>query len=391
MKYANNIRPSTIATQIQEDETLSHLLGVLKTNNLSEALVFSKKKFKGVFSHFLPITSRQNAESAKIKKYVVPAAIVQANEDLIKIGSYFIDNNLRALPLYLEDSFKKIIDVYGLIELLKDEPELNIENNEVIDELDGVNEDITLGEAIHKIHHDKVKELITKNSEGILTGFISSIELLENYTLQHTSERQHGEIPNEPNKTHQTELKNLKNIPIEKFINPTIPKIKNNIFLSEIAESFSKTKNPFLIVEDSMNNVVGVIKVEKFLKHALETFTKKVENIFFQGLNELDIDDELIKNIHEITARYADKLQHYFNNIFDMKIHLKEYQKEGDKSQFQVFSKLTYPGAVISSEAEDWELITAVRKSLEKLESQLKSKYKDKNITHPEHDYDISR
>jgi CBS domain-containing protein/ribosome-associated translation inhibitor RaiA len=388
MMTARDLPDSSIAFRTQGDRTVASLLGEMKTKDLSEALVFSGNRFRGVLSYFFLLTSRQSAQKAKVEHFIVPSSSVRADDDLIKVANNFLDSNSHAIIVYDGDVVKKVVDVYDLIGLLKDDEKLIKDINQVVDDVFTIEEDVTLGEALHVMHSGKYKEIFVKDENDEFTGTLSGMDILKTYTLYHTTERQHGEIPDTPANTHQTEIIDLKELSIKNFMKRSLPKIRVDAQLSGVAEAFSKNKRSILLVEDSFNDVVGQISVEHFLRHILSLYFEGVENIFFQGLDNFD--DDVVENIHEITRGYAERLQHHFNNIFDMKVHIKQFHKEGSKSRYEVFARLTYPGATISSVSDDWEIITALRKSLEKLENQLIHKYKDNYSFHHEYDYDVA-
>ncbi|MFP4403368.1 MAG: CBS domain-containing protein [Candidatus Woesearchaeota archaeon] len=374
MINAKDMKESLIVICTKKEEIVSKVIGRLKKNNASEVYI---EELQGNLSHFLLLNSRPSANKTKIKQFIIPVSKVNLDDNLIVITQKFIDSNSIILPVFDKDNLIKFVDVYELFNLLKDNPKLKLKINDIVDRLVTIKQSATLGEVIHFMNINKVREVYVEN-KGEIIGTISTINLLKNFILKHITERQHGEVPNTPIKTHQTELKDIKKLSIENFIEPNINKIKKDAKFNEVLKLFSKTKSYNLLVKNSSNKNIGIINLKQTLKSIIEIFKIKQSNIFYKGLKELNLDETMTKNIQNTVENYAEKLQYYFKNIFKINIHIKEHQKEGNKSRFQVFSKLSYPGAIITSEDDDWEIMIAIRKSFEKLKNQLESKYKNK-------------
>lgn len=391
MKKAAELETSKITIKAQSDEPVSKLIGNMKKNDAEEALIFKDKSFKGVFSHFLMLRSRIDSSRSMAEKFTIPAARLAKDTGFFGVINQMLDTSIRALPVMENHDVEKVIDAYSVLdEAKKVEKAKDISVHEIMQEFVSVTEDERLGEILHLMHSKKLKEIPILGSDGKAIGFVASKKILESYHLMHTLERKHGQVPNTPQETTQTQQPNLLSLPAGNFMERDFQVIDADASMSDAAEMMLKKRMLMLVVVQN-RNPIGIVSAEDILIKVLELGQPQVRNIFFKGLDELKADDLVIENVQKIAENQAPKLQNYFDNIFDLTIHLKEHQKEGKQHRYEVKSRITYPGSTIAADATDWDIVTAVRMSLDKLEKILESKYKEKPVTgKPQYTYDVA-
>jgi ribosome-associated translation inhibitor RaiA len=117
---------------------------------------------------------------------------------------------------------------------------------------------------------------------------------------------------------------------------------------------------------------------------------KSIANIQFVNIENLDIDGHTKRRLDEISKQYLNQFAHHIRNkILELKIHLKEWQKDGDRHRYESHIRITYPGGTIAADAEDWDAITALRKSLDEIDFQLKHRHKENMHKTPSHEFFI--
>ena len=106
------------------------------------------------------------------------------------------------------------------------------------------------------------------------------------------------------------------------------------------------------------------------------TKVQKNFNIKFKGLNKVRLQPYQKYNIQKIANNEAIKLQRKIKNNMDLVIHLKSYDKQGGEQKFTVNLRLEYPGQLITSTQEDWDLETALRKTFNNAKNYADKKFK---------------
>jgi ribosome-associated translation inhibitor RaiA len=356
--------------------TVSRLLGEMKEKQAEEALVFSGRDFKGLFSHFQMLRSRADVNHGKVKRYTVPCARINPDTDILDISVQMLDSTIRALPVF--DGNKnhiKTVDIYGLLDKIKEHLREDYRTDGAIHMPLYVRSHEKLGKLIHLMHSRKLREMPLMDDKGELSGIITVGRILDSYHLHHTQERQHAQRPNNPQMSTQTEKTDLLELPADNFSEPFDLSISQDAYLSEAASLMSQSKRTFLFVEE-YGIVKGVVTAEGILKRFLEVMQKTEENIRFRGFSRAGIRGVEFATIGEIASNHADRIKTHINNMMDLRIHLKEHSSTGKRSRYQVLCHLSAPGRDFSSEAHEWDVVTAVRMALSRLEKQVKSSYR---------------
>jgi hypothetical protein len=99
--------------------------------------------------------------------------------------------------------------------------------------------------------------------------------------------------------------------------------------------------------------------------------------IKYVGLDEAGLDGFESRKLHDTLAHYAERLERIVHNTVELVTHLKAYDKAGERRKFSVHLRMTYPGAtIVSDKKDDWNALTAVQRSLDALEEQVKHRLK---------------
>ncbi len=108
-------------------------------------------------------------------------------------------------------------------------------------------------------------------------------------------------------------------------------------------------------------------------------------DIRFVGLSGIVLTEHQEKAMHMVLEKEASKLQEKIQEPFLLIVHLKEIGKDSKKKEYSVTIKLEYPGTMLSTTHEDWDLETAVHKCFnfnvvkkkEKMASDLRRKQRE--------------
>lgn len=100
-----------------------------------------------------------------------------------------------------------------------------------------------------------------------------------------------------------------------------------------------------------------------------------IKNIIkYSGLNDLDLMEQTkLKNIAE---KEYDILKRMYNNIMDLSINIKVYDKEKRK-KYSVHARIEGPSKIFSASDADWDINTVTRSVLIKLRNELQKQFKE--------------
>ncbi|MGM5483536.1 MAG: CBS domain-containing protein [Nanobdellota archaeon] len=262
-----------------------------------------------------------------------------------------------------------------MLEILKKNYKLDSNIDNALLEFRHLNENDKLGKALHEMHSHKLKEMPVTDKNGDITGNIKTTSLLLNYHQRlNTTDRDFGEKPNTPLPTHQTEHLEILSLPVKNFIDNDYLLIEEDLNLDDAVSKMIEGKDSHLVVLKN-NTPYGLIIGEDIINIIYKSFQGSKGKIEFTGLDELNLQPHDINYIKETASLYASKYERYFHNLFDLKIDVKKERNEGKNKLYTIYSRLTYPGSTVTSNKREWDIIKALRRTLEKIEIQLSKKY----------------
>ncbi len=98
------------------------------------------------------------------------------------------------------------------------------------------------------------------------------------------------------------------------------------------------------------------------------------EVIQFVGVSELPAEEQA--TVQSITTEQFDKIKRDLQNITNMTVHVKFYQKTGGRKKYSMHVKVAAPTHVFdSSNSDDWELPRALHKAFEDIRHQIQHRF----------------
>ena len=240
-----------------------------------------------------------------------------------------------------------------------------------------LNKDDPIGAALKVMYEEKI-DVVPIFDKGQLYGIVSFKDIIRKY-LNWTPNRDNSTKFNKEasSKSAAVDMPHLASLPISNFstndnlmtimpsegINKALPKmIKNNI-------------NNLLVMED--NVYVGLLTVKSLLRKVASLKIPKNYNIKFIGLKEVKLLPHQKYNFQKIASNESFKLERKIKNKLNLIIHLKAHEKEGGKQKFSVHMRLEYPGRIITSSQDDWDLETALRKTFNNAKNATSKRFKE--------------
>ena len=96
-----------------------------------------------------------------------------------------------------------------------------------------------------------------------------------------------------------------------------------------------------------------------------------IEIINVKILTEKDkkIADTLLEEYHK-------KIQRLIKSSLRLKMHVKEYDKDGKKSKYSINTEAIFAGKMIESSSWDYDFARAIHKGMKKIENEMEKKFK---------------
>ena len=82
------------------------------------------------------------------------------------------------------------------------------------------------------------------------------------------------------------------------------------------------------------------------------------------------------KIAEKLLEEYHKKIQRLIKNQLLLKLHIKEYDKDGKKSKYSINTEAIFAGKMLESSSSDYDFARAIHKGMTKLESEMEKKFK---------------
>jgi CBS domain-containing protein len=171
-------------------------------------------------------------------------------------------------------------------------------------------------------------------------------------------------------------IPSVKELPVLSFDMPTdIQTVQPSAPLGSAVEMMVNKNINSIIVEEN-SHFVGMLSTKNILRKITRILLPRDFNIRWRGLQETHLEPYQIYSLYRIASQEAVKVQRGIHNTFELELHVKEYSREGKRHKYSVTMKLEFPGQVITSTQEDWDVETALRKTFNNAKNAVKKKFK---------------
>lgn len=358
---------------IDQSQPVSQLIGKLDGNTSDAACILDGQQLLGVFDPQALLKSRLDIAEIKAARVVKAVPSLTAEDDLQAIALRFYDAKTTMLPVTRDGRVVGVVHVADVLSRIKDSVRgitvRQVRHPRPIT----VRTDDRIDTALSTLHDEHIDRLPVVDEEGRMVGIISTKDVLLNY-YRHHIERDNGQAPKSRTRAFRAELPDLGALPVSNFMSAvesvTISIGEDETIAAAIERMAEQHVLSLFIIDDG--KPVGIITKRDILEAFIHAQTEELPNIQYVGLDELDIDSYLKAQVRKIVSHRTGKIEHYFNNEYQLIVHIKEYSKGGGRHKFSVHLRLTYPGSTVPAcNADAWNIRTAIQEAFKRIESHL--------------------
>ena len=366
---------------LQDEATVSELVGLMKQQEKRSALIFRKNKYLGIIEKKWLLHSKLDITKIKLKNYVQKTPLLNEHADVIETAYLMFESNLNLIPV---ESNKRIIGVLSALDVAKLGSELPEAKqwkvkDVKLDKVVKVNKDDPIAKAIELMNLKKVDHLPVFEGNK-LYGILTYRDILRRY-LNWSPKRDISAKFNTmaSSRSAEADMPHLANLPISDFsTNDNLLTLSNSAYLKQGIEMMNnKGVNSIIIMDDE--EVLGLLTAKNILRKVGSLKIPINYNIQFIGLKDVNLEPYQIANLKKICSNEAFKLQRKLKSEFSLVVHLKAYDKQGTRQKYSVNLRVEHPGQLLSSSEDDWDLETALRKTFNNAKNTIDKKYKERN------------
>lgn len=361
---------------IDSSESVSSLLGKLRTYEKRSALVFHNKKYQGLVLKKRLLSSGLHPETLKLDNIIQNTPILSEDTDIIEASRLLSEADSDVLPV---QKGKEIIGVVSGLQLaqaalkLPDVAGWKVKDIKTIKSL-VLQKGDPVAVALHLMHDHGVDQIPILD-KSILYGVISYRDVLRKY-LNWSPKRDVSRRFNKmaSSRSAEADVPRLSQLPVEDFgsvdqLLTTSPTTLVSVAILALVKN-NVTCLP-IVVGDS---VEGVFSLRHVLQKVGELSAKQDFEIQFIGLHKTDVEDPA--GLQKIAEQEATKIQRHLRQPFHLTIHVKEYEKDGHRHKYSITLRLEYSGKLIATSDDDWEVEAALHKVFTNVRNALQKKLK---------------
>ena len=98
-----------------------------------------------------------------------------------------------------------------------------------------------------------------------------------------------------------------------------------------------------------------------------------MEQIEITGLDILTEEEKKLSD--KLLNEYYPKIQRQVKNIITLKVHIKEYEKNGERKKYSINIKVINSTDVFEANAHDWDFARTMHKVLKKIETEIENRF----------------
>ncbi|MBT5343160.1 CBS domain-containing protein [Candidatus Woesearchaeota archaeon] len=363
---------------LDDEATLSQMIGKMRTFEKRVGLVFRKDKYLGLIEKKKLLKSRIDVSKAKIKNFVQKSPIINENADIIETAYLMYQSDVKHVPVEKEKKIVGVVSSLDLVRLAIKLPEMDkVKVADIkLSKPAMINKGDPVATAMSVMHQERVDHLPVFE-QGQVYGIISFKDILRRY-LNWSPKRDVSAKFNQMASSGGSlaDMPKLDQLPVSDFsTNDNLFTVQSNESLVNATKVMVENRLSDLLVMEN-DDFVGLLTVKNILRNVGSLKIPKNYNIKFVGLNKSRLEPYQKVNIKKIAANETFKLQRKIKNELDVTIHIKDYQKTGGRHKYSVHLRLEFPGQMITSEQDDWEIETAIRKTFNNAKNAVKKKFR---------------
>jgi CBS domain-containing protein len=363
---------------LEDEATLSELIGKMKNFEKRTALVFRKKKYMGLIEKKKLLKSRLDAKEIKIKKFTKKTAIVNENADIIETAYQMFQSNLEYIPVEKDKTIIGVLNSVDLAAVALKLPELKrVKVTDIrLNKPGKLNKKDAVSCAMNVMYKDKVDQ-VPIFDKGKVFGIITFRDILRKY-INWTPKRDSSAKFNifAKSRCASSNSPKIDSLPVADFsTNYNLVTVKPHESLKNAVKLMAEKRISDLLVMDE-GNYLGLLTLKNVLRKIGSLKIPQNFNIKFVGLTKTKLVPHQRYNLRKIASNEAFKLQRKIKNEMNFVIHIKEYEKDGTQRKYSINLRIESPGRIITVNQDDWDFETALRKTFNNAKNKVRKMYR---------------
>jgi len=363
------IKPAAKIPTVKPSDELGASLEKVKSSH-DPIFVFKKGNLEGLLSASHALFKKRFPLKTKVEKAMVKSPKITEENSLFDVAKHMVALKTYTLPIF--DSKKKIIGVVSvsdIIKSLKNEKELlkTIKLQKVI----FVSMHDKVRDVYNLLRKEKTSRVLVVDSKGKMLGLITRHDLQKVFTIPPARGRS---TRNKNNRTFVIDDKDLKkfDFPVSEYMNTHVITLPDSANSASIIKKMNAENVNSIVLVTNGGKPKGIVSVKNILEALSKAKPKKMVNFSLTDHHRVLLDEEKEK-IKNLAENFAEKIGRS-KPVRSMKAEVSAYYNKKSKiTGFEFHFHTSFKnGNKLSAQVEDKVLWNAVKKSMQKVQHQLK-------------------
>ena len=349
---------------VDADQMLSSVIGKLINLGHRSAVIMRKDKYIGVLDKKKLFATGIDPSMTKVDSFATKVELMSSESNLLNVIKQLFESNCDILPVGEGKKIIGVVDGLSAVQLglqLKEASQVGFKSVKLL-KSNKIGKDDHISAAIEMMYETGADNLPVFDKSSIF-GVLSIHDLLKKYLVWTPNRETSKKFTKEMNAGVVTPNRmKFGSLPVQSFsTNENYVTILDKVSLKD-ALNVMQTKNVTSLVVMDGNDFAGLFTLRELLRKFSELNKQSNYTVQYIGLSKVVLTENQIKMMQKAVENESEKLQNKIEGTFLVIVQLKEIGKDATKKEYAVNVKVEYPGKVLSSTHEDWDLETAVHR-----------------------------
>jgi len=359
------------------ESSIREMLGKLSLTGKRSGMVFKNGKYYGILDRRALLKNRIVGSNSKILKCSKKVPVLNVNSDILLAAELMTKTGLDYLPIE-EDrlivGFVRGIDVLNAVSKKPEFKKIKVDGIKLVKPL-ALKESDKISLAINNMLSSKVDQIpIFENRE--LIGVIRLKDLYNYFIIP--SEKSSKTKQEGKTRAAITDKFKKSSLQVKGFSSINHQVTRRSVPLHRVVNQMVLNNSWDIVVKED-NKVFGLLSVRNILAHLSNQSEAVNYQVNFAGLNDTDLSPGHVMDLQRVANTETAKLQKKIKNELILNVRIKEKKKAGKVGKQRLYTvtlRMEYPGQILTSSYEDWNVHAAMQVAFTTLKSKVLSKFR---------------
>ncbi len=369
MDSMHNIKASDVINEnfpkVSKTDSLGSVKDFMEGKGLRAVVVVDDDKLEGAISYRELIRHAQYGKTTKLSKVIHTPPEFDLEDSLVELADRRVDSGKKLLVHTKGDNLVGIISDEEFLQACTKVKELenystrNLASHELIH----VFEDDPIDKARNLMLDKNISRLPVLDTEGSLTGVLRSTDLLKMLVPKESPRDSGSSARRFDQGVRAGEKESMSDITVSEVYNPNQLTSKGFGDSLKAAEKMVQNDSTDILISKS-GYPEAILTIKDYVDY-LEDHS--FQDMVLVNIVGLEVEEEKAAVHQKIAKQLRGSLGRKLKRPEELSMHVKKHNKDGKRHRYELITKLHSEFGMITTTVETWDLLEAVDKALDEL------------------------